>query len=158
MLLYCFAVSRLFLCGITGKPGTTDSKQTKIIHNTALGAEQVIPWEYCTTTVDGINSAINQGYTPVAIETDPDAVALHKFIWPARPCIVMGNEVTGVGRSALSLCSHKVYVPMMGMKKSMNVATCFSLVAYECSMSLLNQEHGSIDAGLDVMTNSPLSL
>ncbi|KAL0215525.1 hypothetical protein P9112_007709 [Eukaryota sp. TZLM1-RC] len=144
----CFGCSTLLLSGITGRPDVS-GKQGKVISNTALGAERILPWSYYPTSVEALDRAVEQGFVPVAVELTPDAAPLHEFQWPSKPLLVLGNEVSGVGREVLSKCDHKIYLPMIGMKKSLNVACCCSVVLSQCCNSLITSIYGDLNKGLE---------
>lgn len=123
-------VGRIVLSGITGYPPRQQ------IAKTALGAEEAVPWRYRADPLEALEQLVGQGYTPVAIETSPRAVPLERMEWPARVCLVVGNEVAGVSPRVLDLCPHHVFLPMRGVKDSMNVAVAFGIAAYHAARAL----------------------
>ncbi|MFQ5767567.1 MAG: RNA methyltransferase [Acidobacteriota bacterium] len=123
-------VERLVLTGITGHPPRPE------IAKTALGAEQAVAWNYRASAIEALAEIRSQGFTPVAMETGEKARDVHRFAWPARICLVIGNEVTGVSPPLMAACSHQVCIPMRGMKDSLNVAVAFGIVAHAASRSL----------------------
>ena len=44
--------------------------------------------------------------------------------------LVVGNEVSGIDPEVVKLSSICVYIPMEGIKESLNVATAFGIAAY----------------------------
>lgn len=125
------SVQEILLAGISGCPPRRE------ISKTALGAEEAVAWRYLADPLDAVESAREQGYTTVALETSPTAVALDRFAWPEKICLVVGNEVAGVSPSVLEQCDRHVRVPMNGIKSSLNVAVAFGIVAYNASRALL---------------------
>jgi tRNA G18 (ribose-2'-O)-methylase SpoU len=123
-------VRRVVLAGITGCP------PRRQISKTALGADEVVAWRYRADVDEALEQIVAEGYTPVAIETTPRAVPLPHFDWPRRVCIVVGNEVAGINPPALEACTHHVCVPMLGVKKSLNVAVAFGIAAYSAARAL----------------------
>ena len=95
-----FAVEHIALCGITAVPPNRD------IHKTALGAELTVPWSYYETTEACIDRLHAEGYEVLAVEQVEGAVMLDAF--RAAPgvkyALVFGNEVMGVGQSAVDRC------------------------------------------------------
>ena len=73
----------------------------------------------------------DEGYEPVALETGPDAIPIWDFTWPEKPALVVGNEVEGVSAEMLAACRHKVSLPMLGYKASLNVTTALGVAMYE---------------------------
>jgi tRNA G18 (ribose-2'-O)-methylase SpoU len=117
-------LSHLYLCGFTGSP---PSKQ---IAKTALGSELSVPWQRADALalVDDRRLA---GWETVAIETVEDAIDL--FDWRPRfpVLVVFGHEVDGLPADIVQRCDTRVRIPMVGMKRSLNVATAGGVVLYE---------------------------
>ena len=117
-------LSRLHLSGFTGSP---PSKQ---IAKTALGSEQSVPWARVEplATIDDRRRA---GWEAAAIETVEDAVDL--FEWQPRfpVLVVFGHEVDGLPADILQRCDTRVRIPMVGAKRSLNVATAGGVVLYD---------------------------
>lgn len=123
-------VERLVLAGITGTPPRPE------IAKTALGAEQMVAWRYRADVLGALAELKREGHVPVAIETSPRAIALDRFEWPRRPCIVIGNEVAGITPPLLAACRHHVFIPMRGLKDSLNVAVAFGIAACAASLAI----------------------
>ncbi len=126
-------VKKIFLCGITPTPDHTK------IGKTALGAELTIPWEKSTNGVTLARSLISQGYKLWALEDLPDALPLFETIDIPNDTpigLIVGNEVCGVDPGIIKLCDKVISIPMLGRKKSYNVA-----VAYGMAVSFLLYRH-----------------
>ena len=123
-------VERLILCGLTPRPDQ-GGRQRRAIAKTALGAELTVPWEYQPDTVVAVTSCAESGYHVVAIETSPDAIDLFEWRprWPL--CLVFGHEKDGVASSLANHIETYVRIPMLGEKRSLNVATAAGVVLYE---------------------------
>ena len=117
-------LSRLHLSGFTGAP------PARQIAKTALGSEQTVPWERSEplAVIDHRRSA---GWETAAIETVDDAVDL--FEWQPRfpVLVVFGHEVDGLSDDIVRRCDTRVRIPMVGSKRSLNVATAGGVVLYE---------------------------
>jgi 23S rRNA (guanosine2251-2'-O)-methyltransferase len=124
------AVERLVLCGITPRPDQ-GGRQQRAIAKTALGAELTVPWEYQRDTRTALTKFAGEGYHLVAAETAPQAVELYEWTptWPL--CLVFGHEKEGVGGDVANLIETSVRIPMLGEKRSLNVATAAGVVLYE---------------------------
>ena len=118
-------VERLCLCGITAHP------PKKAISKTALGAEETVPWEHDWNALRVAEGLRRSGYELAAIETSSQALDL--FEWQPRfpVCVAFGHEVDGLSRELLAMADTHVRIPMMGQKKSLNVATAGGVVLYE---------------------------
>ena len=123
-------VSRLVLTGITGYPPRRE------ISKTALGAEQAVAWRYFADPLEALGRLRDEGFSPVALENSSRAVTVEALDWPARVCLVIGNEVAGVSPVVLDGCEQHVRVPMHGVKSSLNVAVAFGVAAYQVSLTL----------------------
>ena len=123
-------VERLMLCGVTPRPDQ-GGRQRRAIAKTALGAELLVPWQYEPDTASALRLAQDNGYHIVAVETMPDAVDLYEWTprWPL--CLVFGHEKDGVTDSLGDQIDTYVRIPMLGEKRSLNVATAAGVVLYE---------------------------
>ena len=124
------AIERLVLCGITPRPDQ-GRKQQRAIAKTALGAELSVPWEYRSTTADALGAFSEAGYHIAAAETADDATDLYEWrpAWPV--CLVFGHEKEGVTESLAPWIETRVRIPMLGGKRSLNVATAGGVLLYE---------------------------
>ena len=118
------------LCGISPRPDQ-GRKQKHAIAKTALGAEESVPWEYVASTAAALETATAAGYHVAAVETSPHAIDLYEWapVWPL--CLVFGHETDGVSPEVVRCCETHVRVPMLGQKRSLNVATAAGIVLFE---------------------------
>jgi 23S rRNA (guanosine2251-2'-O)-methyltransferase len=123
-------VERVVLCGITPRPDQ-GSRQRRAIAKTALGAEESVSWEYQADARTALASLVAGGYQPVAVEPSPEAVNLFEWTpqWPV--CLVFGHERDGVSPLLTSHVHTVIRIPMLGHKRSLNVATAAGVVLYE---------------------------
>jgi 23S rRNA (guanosine2251-2'-O)-methyltransferase len=117
-------VSKVYLSGFTGSP------PARQIAKTALGAEASVPWE----RVDPLTLIADQqrvGWEVAAVETVDSAIDL--FDWQPRfpVLVVFGHEVEGLPSEVVERCDTRVQIPMVGVKRSLNVATAGGVVLYE---------------------------
>ena len=118
-------VTKIYLCGITGRP-----PQHKI-SKTALGAEETIPWEYCRQTGRLIDKLKKSRINIIALEQDKKAVEFTKTKFNFPVALILGNEVKGVSKAILKKCDKIIYLPMSGQKESLNVSVAFGVAGYE---------------------------
>ena len=123
-------VAELMLTGITGTP------PRKEITKTALGAEELVRWRYHADPLEALDRLREEGYVGVALETSERAVAVETFTWPAKSCLVLGNEVAGVTQPLLDACENHVEIAMYGAKESFNVAVAFGIAAHQAAYSM----------------------
>jgi len=114
------------VCGITPPPDHPK------VAKTALGAEQTVSW---TQSRNGLETAValqRQGCQLWALESAPGADSLWETaVPPAVPIVlIVGNEIAGVDPGILAVCDKVLYIPMQGVKESLNVASAFAIAAY----------------------------
>ncbi len=118
-------VSKLFLCGITGRP--PEDKISK----TALGAEKTIPWEYHKQTWRLIEKLQKEKVFIVALEQDKKSIDYRKLKLKFPLALVLGHEVKGVSKKVLAQANKIIHLPMKGKKESLNVSVAFGVAGYE---------------------------
>ena len=133
-------VERVVLCGITPRPDQ-GSRQRRAIAKTALGAEDSVAWEYQADAAGALRALAAAGYQLAAVETDLDAVNVFEWTprWPV--CLVFGHEKDGVSSDLTPHVDTVIRIPMLGHKRSLNVATAAGVVLYEL---LRRRFHGGI--------------
>lgn len=101
-------------------PSPVDNKK---VVKTSLGAEESVGIRQFDSTADAIDEAKKNNYTVIAAEITPDAIDLAEFSKTKKSdvAVVFGNEVDGVLASTLKIVDHVVYIPMKGIKESINV-------------------------------------
>jgi tRNA G18 (ribose-2'-O)-methylase SpoU len=114
----------LYLCGITATPPRAD------LEKTALGAQRSVPWDYWPRTEDALDALREREVQLVALECAPAARPFDAGDYRFPVCFVVGHEVDGVAPSIVERCDHAAAIPMHGLKRSLNVAVSFGLMAY----------------------------
>lgn len=117
-------VEKIWLCGITGAPPQSQ------IHQTALGAEERIPWEYNRDAVSVVKQLAAQGYQVVLLEQTDESEDCARFVPSGPVCLVIGNEITGIDDRLVSLAHAAIEIPMAGIKNSLNVSVAFGIAVY----------------------------
>jgi 23S rRNA (guanosine2251-2'-O)-methyltransferase len=122
-----FALERLYLCGVTGRPPHRE------ITKTALGSTESVAWTHEATTLGAVQQLKAAGYQLVAVEQTTGSILLPQF----RPvagqplALVLGNEVFGVDDEVLALCDAAVEIPQLGTKHSLNVSVAAGVVLWD---------------------------
>ncbi len=75
-------------------------------------------------------------YTWVGLEITDNAVPVHRYQPPGPLVLVTGNEQHGVSDQLLEMVDTCVYLPMLGMNTSMNVAMATGIAVYRLAESL----------------------
>lgn len=122
-----FRIERVLLCGITAVPPSSD------IHKTALGAEDVVPWQYFADTMQAVDELRLQGYEIFAIEQVQESIPLQSFVVEnnRRYAVILGNEVKGVQQQVVDACNGSIEIPQFGTKHSLNVSVTAGMVIWE---------------------------
>jgi len=122
-----FGFTHVYLCGIT------PTGDNEAVVKTSLGAEDSVPWSYHKDAVKLVKGLKAEGWKVYALEEDPRSLPISQFTnsrLPEPAVLIVGNEVTGVDPELLDLCDKIFYIPMLGEKKSFNVAIAFGIAAY----------------------------
>jgi len=117
-------VGKIFICGITGHPPNNQ------IAKTALDAQDHVSWEYREDIHSLLKELKAQEYQIVMLEQTQESCSYHKFQPKAPVCLVIGNEIEGVGQDISSYCDAAIEIEMAGIKNSLNVAVAFGVIAY----------------------------
>jgi tRNA G18 (ribose-2'-O)-methylase SpoU len=127
-----FRVQRILLCGITATPPNTE------IHKTALGAEDVVEWQYFESTDEAVAMLRKEGYRIYAIELCDGSIALQNFETTAGEgyAVILGNEVKGVQQSVVDASDGAIEIPQFGTKHSLNVSVTAGMVIWEFAKKL----------------------
>ena len=122
-----FRVERIILCGITATPPQPE------IHKTALGAEDVVKWQYFSDTMQAVEFLHNRDYKVYAIEQVEGSIALQSFDADKdkRYAVILGNEVKGVQQQVVDACDGAIEIPQFGTKHSLNVSVTGGMVIWE---------------------------
>ncbi|GAA3943609.1 RNA methyltransferase [Hymenobacter algoricola] len=128
-----FAIEKIWLCGITGRPPQRE------ITKTALGSTESVAWEYAASTVEALQQLKAAGYLIVAVELTDVSQALTGFhpVLNQPYALVMGNEVFGVDDAVLALCDAAVEIPQFGTKHSLNVSVAAGVVLWDFISKML---------------------
>lgn len=129
-----FLISKIYLCGITGKPPHRD------IQKTALGATETVEWEYQSSAMDCVQLLKDNGYTIVSLEQAEQSVSLSEFKLDAskKYAIIFGNEVAGVNQELVNSSDLVVEIPQEGTKHSLNVSVSGGIMLWEVFKQLKN--------------------
>lgn len=119
-------IQHAHLCGITPTP------ENPKVAKTALSAEFVTPWSYAPNGVLLVEALKQRGLPVWALEAGPDAEPLTRVLHAVPPALVIvaGNELAGVDPGILQQCNRVVALPMLGFKRSLNVAVALGIAMY----------------------------
>lgn len=116
---------KLYLCGITGCP------PRKEISKTALGAEELVPFEHRDNVVEVIKELKKKGVQVVAVELAHKAEVYYECEYKFPVCFVVRHEVNGINDEVMQYIDKAVKIPMLGRANSLNVATAYGIIVYD---------------------------
>jgi tRNA G18 (ribose-2'-O)-methylase SpoU len=117
-------VSKIYLTGYCACP------PRKEISKTALGAEKSVSWEFFKDPIELVKKLKKDGVQIISLERTKKSSNIQK-IKPKYPvCMIIGNEIDGVGEDLLKLSDKVVEIPMCGKKDSLNVSVAFGIGIY----------------------------
>jgi tRNA G18 (ribose-2'-O)-methylase SpoU len=131
-------ISSVCLCGMTPTP-----PHPKVL-KTAVGSAEYVPYTKSGSTLDVVRELQNEGVTVLGVETTSRSTPMWQTTMPQPLALVFGNELVGVHVDVLKECDGLVCIPTNGIKNSLNVATCASIVMWEA----LRQWQVKVDAGI----------
>jgi tRNA G18 (ribose-2'-O)-methylase SpoU len=119
----------IVLGGITPRPTHPGFAKT------ALGAESSVPWRFDPDAVRAAAACVAEGWELWALEGGPRATSLFAPGMSAaardRPVmLVVGHEVSGIDPRIIEMCARVVFLPMAGVKGSLNASVAFGIAAY----------------------------
>lgn len=120
------SVTKIYLGGITGTP----LKNKQKIHKTALGAEDNVKWSYKKRLKPLIEKLKKEKIKVIALEQSLKAKPYFNFKPHFPLALILGNEIKGISSSLLKIADFHIFIPMFGVKESLNVAVAFGIVGY----------------------------
>lgn len=118
-------LKKLYLCGITGHPPRNE------ISKTALGAEDIVPWEYFDDATLAIKELKKQRVQIVAVELAHGSKKYFEAEYNFPVCFVFGHEVEGISDEVMEMVDMAVEIPMLGRANSLNVATAYGIIVHD---------------------------
>jgi 23S rRNA (guanosine2251-2'-O)-methyltransferase len=131
-----FGVTNIIVSGYTPYPKLPkDSrlphvyeKLTSQIHKTALGAEDIVPFEY--VGLPPLVALKEAGYRIVGLEQADRSISLKDYKTPDKLALLIGEEVNGIEAALLDHCEDIIEIPMVGKKESFNVSVATGIALY----------------------------
>ena len=131
-----FGVNKIILSGYSPYPKVTHDprlphiyeKLTDQIHKTALGAEDMVPFEYAE--LPALENLREQGYRIVGLEQHDRSISLDQYSAPDKIALIIGEEVHGIESALLDHCEDIIEIPMQGRKESFNVSVATGIALY----------------------------
>lgn len=127
----CLGVSKIYLIGTTPPPIDRFGRKRKDFAKVSLGAEEMVEWEHMKDIDEAISDLKEDGFQIISLEQDCQALGVEGYKTEDRFALVVGNEVDGVSKSALSSSSAVLEIKMKGKKESLNVSVAAGIALHE---------------------------
>lgn len=130
-----FGVDKIILSGYTPYPSHAEDRRlphesakiTAQIHKSALGAEELVPFEH----ISDFSAWASQYPAPIiALEQTSNSIDIRDYVAPAEFGLLLGEEVHGIEPWILELCDECIEIPMSGKKESFNVSVATGIALY----------------------------
>jgi len=119
----------IYLCGITPTP--ENSKVSK----TSLGSEKNIKWQYYKNTQEAIKKLKKEKIPIYSVELTEKSKHFQEFNYfekdATQIALVFGHELNGISQPILDKSDECIYIPMKGIKESLNVGITASILIFE---------------------------
>ena len=128
-------IKELILTGKTPQP--TEAGQVAV---TSMGAHRKVRWRYVHRYLEACQQLKEDGYSLIAVEVAEGAEHYMQFEYPAKTCLILGNEATGVYPQVSKLCDAAVFIPMAGKGRSINVHVAAAVVAFDAVLRMPSED------------------
>ena len=123
-------ISKIYLIGYTPTPVDRFGRPRTDLAKSALGAEKSITWESVDSVSEVLTQLKDEGFTVVALEQHETSVDYKTVTPTGKTALVVGNEIDGISKEALSLADVIIEIPMAGEKESLNVSVATGVVLF----------------------------
>lgn len=125
-------IQKLYLLGTTPTPLDKKGEKRKDFAKVALGADDLVLWEYYEKEEDLISYLKKEKIYLIALEQDVHAVDYKHVSIEGKEHIgfIIGNEVDGVSHTLCKSADVIAEIPMLGTKESLNVTIAFGVAVY----------------------------
>lgn len=119
-------LEKLYLCGYTPTP------PKKEVLKTALGSQESVDWSYEENPEIIVQKLKEEGYTICSLEQTDNNISYSEIKKSDFPiCLIVGNEISGVGQNLIDLSDVSIEIPQFGIKQSLNVAVAYGISIFE---------------------------
>lgn len=124
-------VSKIYLVGTTPAPTDRFGRKRTDFAKVALGAEDLVEWEYQEKIDSTLTELKNQDFKIIALEQSEDSKNLKDFTASTQFALVLGNEVDGIPEEVLNKCDAVLEIEMKGNKESLNVSVSAGIALFQ---------------------------
>jgi tRNA G18 (ribose-2'-O)-methylase SpoU len=125
-------ISKIYCVGTTPVPIDRFGRKRKDFAKVALGAENMIPWEYVeeSKVISLIERLKIERFQVIALEQAENSVDYKKIKVKGKTLVIIGNEVDGVSKELLKLVDVIAEIPLKGKKESLNVSVAAGIALF----------------------------
>ena len=125
-------VEKIYLTGNSIVPPNAKIKKT------SRSTEKYVPYSYEENAFKVIQELKNSGYKIVSLEITSNSIDIERFEVrkDEKICLILGSENRGISQALLDTSDVTIYIPMLGVNSSMNVANACSIATYEITRML----------------------
>jgi 23S rRNA (guanosine2251-2'-O)-methyltransferase len=123
-------VSKIYLIGTTPAPLDRFGRKRTDFAKVSLGAEEMLEWEYSKDVLPIVDDLRSQGFQILSLEQSDKSKNLKSFNPSESFALIVGNEVDGVSKEALSASDEILEIEMRGEKESLNVSVSTGIALY----------------------------
>tara|TARA_B100001964_G_scaffold112157_1_gene125122 strand:+ start:2047 stop:2505 length:459 start_codon:yes stop_codon:yes gene_type:complete len=117
-------VKKLFLTGYSGYP------PRKEITKVALGAEESLAWKHYQSLNYLLKKLKKEKINVIALENSRNSLNYLNYKPRFPLALIVGNEVRGISSSILKNIEQTIFLPMQGLKESLNVGVAMAVAGY----------------------------
>ena len=100
---------------------------------TSVGTDRWQPLSHGWDLAQAVIDAKDDGYTIVALEQTDASTPLEQTVLPEKMCLLIGNEGSGLPKSAIAAADMAVEITQFGFVGSLNVVVATGIALYEWS-------------------------
>jgi len=125
-------VSKIYCAGTTPTPLDRFGRRRADFARVALGAEDLVLWEYVDTSDAAplIRSLKKESFKAISLEQDSAAVDYREVQKTKKMLIILGNEVGGISKALLKRSDEIAEIPLHGKKESLNVSVAAGIFLF----------------------------
>ena len=125
-------IEKIYLCGTTPTPLDKKGIKRKDFAKVALGAEDIVAWEYVESPLDCVKKLKDENHYVISLEQDKSSADYKEVNIKGKENVafVIGSEVDGVTHDIIKISDVIAEIPMLGTKESLNVTIAFGVAVY----------------------------
>lgn len=101
------------------------------LSKSAMGAEEIVETVHAEKASEAASQLKLEGYEIIGIETVKEAECIWDAALSEKTCFIFGNEALGLQEETLQVCDRFISLPAFGLKNSINVSNCASVVMFK---------------------------